>query len=131
MHHGTETRKRLMIEDDPQSHTGQWQSPPVWRSLGALDVWPKDEESQVRRLLANSLPASVNSQAIRREAERSVLEAVARRQMSDLPPRVVVTCLDKDIEGGSDCDCWSFFVIERPAAPSGGGEVIELCLYRE
>lgn len=131
MHHGTETRKRLMRDDDPQSHTQHWQSPPLWRSLGMLDIQPRDEELQVRRLLANSLPAQVSSQAIRREVERSVLDAIARKQRPGLPPRVVVTCLDKDIERGDECDCWSFFVIERPAGAGEVGEVIELCLYRE
>lgn len=110
-----------------------WQELPMWRRIGALDLRTADgqgAEAHVRGFLEATLPSFVVSSAVRRDAERSVLEAVARRQGPGVQSSVVVTCLDGAGEP-EDSDCWSFFMLERPANSDEAGEVIEICLYRE
>jgi hypothetical protein len=104
---------------------------PPWLRLGMREILPSSEESQVRELLAASLPAGITSPSLRRDVEQALIEAVARKQRPGVSPRVVVAPLAGPATVDADCNCWSFFVLERPGGPGESVEVIELCLYRE
>ncbi len=119
------------MDDDNESDRQVWPAARTWQKLGARQILPQGEDLQVRELLAASLPPSMRSAAVRRDVELALIDAVARKQRPGASLKVVVASLADGQGVAPDCDCWSFFVIERPGGSGEPGEVIELCLYRE
>jgi hypothetical protein len=107
-----------------------------WRTLAAASVPEEENRQALAALLAGCLPAGLRAGSLHRAIEQALADALVRRHNATRPrptdPQIIISCFEPE-EGAPAAPCgWSFFVLERPAAPgSRAHDVIELCLYPE
>ena len=117
-------------------------SQPTWQRLGEYDLqeWDSDiARANVRSALMQSVAGFVAFDEMQTPLESAIIDAIERKTHAKpgcQGQRLVISCLnppDGKTGQAQSAAGWSFFVIERPAASSGGSaiEVIELCLYHE
>lgn len=128
------------------SESQQKASTQSWRRLGEveIDACEENDLSNTTELTAQTLEAMRNaftpilsSEGMLAALEGAVLDALARKWANGgVPCRLIISALNSgDGEGDGDASHpanWSFFVIERPAAPNAPAvEIVELRLYHE